>query len=175
MEAQAPVHVANFQVGRGHRPLPSELNLLFSFNNKLFTNTDGESGHSWQPSTLVSRIFHVFRHVKSLRTRVWNWGQYITYLNATYETSLIYVWLLHAVFDYVRLFKCSISERSRALFASVNSPWMRKFSVFSHLANAVNSGYDRGERCLSPVFFAMLTCWHLEFSKIFAFLFFSIN
>ena len=44
----------------------------------------------------------------------------------------------------------------------------------SLLANAVNSGYDRGGRCLSAVFFAMLTCWHVQFSKIFAFLFFSI-
>ena len=47
--------------------------------------------------------------------------------------------------------------------------------IWSHLANAVNSGYDRGERCLSPVFFAMLTCWHLQFPKIFAFPFFFIN
>ena len=47
----------------------------------------------------------------------------------------------------------------------------------SLLANAVNSGYDRGERCFicSAVFLAMLTCWHVQFSKIFAFLFFSIN
>ena len=44
----------------------------------------------------------------------------------------------------------------------------------SLLANAVNSGYDRGERCFicSAVFLAMLTCWHVQFSKIFAFLFF---
>ena len=70
MQAQAPVHVANVQVGRGHRQLPSELDLPFLLNNKLFTNTDGEGGHSWQPLTLVSRIFHVFRHVTSLRTRV---------------------------------------------------------------------------------------------------------
>ena len=47
---------------------------------------------------------------------------------------------------------------------------MRKFSL-SLLANAVNSGYDQGERCLSPMFFALLTCWHVQFSKIFAFLF----
>ena len=47
---------------------------------------------------------------------------------------------------------------------------MRKFSL-SLLANAVNSGYDQGERCLSAVFFALLTCWHVQFSKIFAFLF----
>ena len=47
----------------------------------------------------------------------------------------------------------------------------------SLLANAVNSGYDRGERCFicSAVFLAMLTCWHVQFSKIFAFLFFSVN
>ena len=47
---------------------------------------------------------------------------------------------------------------------------MRKFSL-SLLANAVNSGYYQGERCLSPMFFALLTCWHVQFSKIFAFLF----
>ena len=35
----------------------------------------------------------------------------------------------------------------------------------------VNSGYDHSERCLSPKFFALLTCWHVQFSKIFAFLF----
>ena len=59
---------------------------------------------------------------------------------------------------------------SRALFVSPNSPWMRKFSS-SLLANAVNSGCDQGERCLSPKFFALLTCWHVQFSKIFAFIF----
>ena len=31
MQAQAPVHVANVQVGRGHRQLPSELNLFLFF------------------------------------------------------------------------------------------------------------------------------------------------
>ena len=36
---------------------------------------------------------------------------------------------------------------------------MRKFSL-SLLANAVNSGHDQGERCLSPMFLALLTCWH---------------
>ena len=41
----------------------------------------------------------------------------------------------------------------------------------SLLANTVNSGYDQGERCLSAVFFALLTWWHVQFSKIFAFLF----
>ena len=45
---------------------------------------------------------------------------------------------------------------------------MRKF-FWSLLANAVNSGYDQGECCLSAVFFALLTCWHVQFSKIFAF------
>ena len=47
---------------------------------------------------------------------------------------------------------------------------MRKVSL-SVLANAVNSGYDQGEHCLSPMFFALLTCWHVQFLKIFAFLF----
>ena len=38
--------------------------------------------------------------------------------------------------------------------------------------NAFNSGHDRGERCLSAVFFASFkTCWHVRFSKIFVFLF----
>ena len=42
----------------------------------------------------------------------------------------------------------------------------------SLLTNAVNSGYDRGDRCLSAVFFALLTCWQVQFLKLFAFLFF---
>ena len=37
------------------------------------------------------------------------------------------------------------------------------------------SGYNRGELCLSAVFFAMLTCWHVQFLKLFALLFFSLN
>ena len=41
---------------------------------------------------------------------------------------------------------------------------MRKLSL-SLLANAVNSGYDQNERCLSPVFFALLTCWHVQLSN----------
>ena len=32
-------------------------------------------------------------------------------------------------------------------------------------ANAVNSGYDQGERCLSPMLFSLLTCWQVQFSK----------
>ena len=59
-----------------------------------FTRKIGKKGwkmlHRTQPLTLVSRIFHVFRHVTSLRTRVWNWSQYITYLNATHETSFMF-------------------------------------------------------------------------------------
>ena len=61
-------------------------------------------------------------------------------------------------------------KKSRALFVSLNSPWMRNF-FFVASSNAVNSDYDQGERCLSAVFFALLTCWHVQFSKIFAFLF----
>ena len=61
-------------------------------------------------------------------------------------------------------------KKSRALFVSVNSPWMRKFFL-SLLANAVNSGYDQGEHCLSPMFFALLTFWHVQFSEIFTSLF----
>ena len=38
----------------------------------------------------------------------------------------------------------------------------------------VNSGYDRGECCLSAVYFALFTCWHIQFGGIFA-LFFPIN
>ena len=41
MQARAPVHVANVQVGRGHSQLP------FLLNNKLLTHNDGESGHPW--------------------------------------------------------------------------------------------------------------------------------
>ena len=46
-----------------------------------------------------------------------------------------------------------------------------KVFPMSLLANAVNSGYDQGERCLSPMFFGLLTCLHVQFPKIFAFLF----
>ena len=35
----------------------------------------------------------------------------------------------------------------------------------SLLAKAVNSGYDQGERRLSPMFFALLTCWHANCRK----------
>ena len=42
MQAQAPVHVANVQVGRSNRQVPSELDLPFLFNKELFTDTDGE-------------------------------------------------------------------------------------------------------------------------------------
>ena len=53
------------------------------------------------------------------------------------------------------------------LFLSTHREW----ESFLSLLVAVNSGYNRGERCLSAVFFALLTCWHAQFSKIFAFLF----
>lgn len=39
MQAQAPVHVANVRVGRGHLQLPLELGLPFS--------SYVEGGHSW--------------------------------------------------------------------------------------------------------------------------------
>ena len=42
-------------------------------------------------------------------------------------------------------------KKNRASFVSVNSPRLRKFSL-SLLANAVNRGYDQGERCLSKCF-----------------------
>ena len=38
-------------------------------------------------------------------------------------------------------------------FVSVNSQWIRKFSL-SLLANAVNNAYNQGERCLTPKVFA---------------------
>ena len=54
------------------------------------------------------------------------------------------------------------------LFLSTHREWESFFVASSY---AVNSGYDQGECCLSAVFFALLTCWHVQFSKIFAFLF----
>ena len=54
------------------------------------------------------------------------------------------------------------------LFLSTHREWE---SFFVASSDTVNSGYDQGERCLSAVFFALLTCWHVQFSKIFAFLF----
>ena len=116
MQAQAPVHVTNVQVGRGNRQLPSELGFgsPLSLNKKLFTDTDDLT----IASKIVFFTFSAFSlsSVTSLPIRVWNWSQYIDYLNATPclkpdETGLIYVWLLNAVFDfrlfdYVRLAKC---------------------------------------------------------------------
>ena len=133
-------------------------------NNKLFTNTDGEN------RALVAAFHPRFQNFSRFPPRdifarsCLKSRQYITYLNATHETSFIF----DCCTQFSIVFDC-LSVRFP------NSTWKRKFSALSHLANAVNSGYDRGERCLSPVFFAMLTCWHLQFSKIFAFLFFSIN
>ena len=43
--------------------------------------------------------------------------------------------------------------------------------VFLLLANAAKSSYDQGEHCLSALFFTFLTCWHVEFLNICAFLF----
>ena len=50
-------------------------------------------------------------------------------------------------------------------------------SFFCHFLQMLLTalGYNRGELCLSAVFFAMLTCWHVQFSKLFALLFFSLN
>ena len=42
---------------------------------------------------------------------------------------------------------------------------MNETVFFVASSNAVNSDYDQGERCLSAVFFALLTCWHVQFSK----------
>ena len=57
------------------------------------------------------------------------------------------------------------------LFVLNHREW-ESFFFLSLLANAVNSGYDQyAERCLSAVFLALLTCWHVQFSKIFVFLF----
>ena len=49
---------------------------------------------------------------------------------------------------------------------------MNEKVFLAFLANEVNSGHDRGECCLSALFFDLLTCWQVQFSKIFAFLFF---
>ena len=54
------------------------------------------------------------------------------------------------------------------LFLSTHREWDSSLSL---LANAVNSGCDQGERCLSPMSFGLLTCWHIQLSKMFAFLF----
>ena len=92
----------------------SSLFLIINFSQTLTAKagTRGSFNHRFQ------NCWCFLPPVTSLRTRVWNW-KYITYLNATpfFETrwSWFYVRLLHAVFsfrmfDYVRLFKCSISE-----------------------------------------------------------------
>ena len=57
------------------------------------------------------------------------------------------------------LFSCHLALITHDANMSVNS------------SLTVNSGHDRGECCLPAVFFALLTCWHVQFSKTFAFLF----
>ena len=57
-------------------------------------------------------------------------------------------------------------------FPSTPREWEILLLLLLLLANAFNSGHDRGECCLSALFFALFkTCWHVRFSKIFAFLF----
>ena len=63
-------------------------------------------------------------------------------------------------------------KKRRALFAFVYSPWLRKFLCRFSQNNVVNRGYDRDERCSCAVFFALLTGWHEQLLKRFAFLFF---
>ena len=72
MQAQAPVHVANVQVGRGHRQLPSELDLPFSSQNEQTCHR-----HWRRKRALVVAFNHRFLNfsrfpssVTSLRTRV---------------------------------------------------------------------------------------------------------
>ena len=48
-------------------------------------------------------------------------------------------------------------------FYQLTAVSMRKFSC--------RFFYNQGEHCLSAVFFALLTCWHIQSFKIFAFLF----
>ena len=60
------------------------------------------------------------------------------------------------------------------LLPSTHREWESFFCRFLQmLLTAVNGGHDRGECCLSAVFFALLTCWHVQYLKIFAFFFFS--
>ena len=56
------------------------------------------------------------------------------------------------------------------LFLSTHREGESFFCRFLQMLSTA-AAYDQGERCLSPMFFALLTCWHVLFSKIFAFLF----
>ena len=82
--------------------------------------------------------------VTSLRTRVWNWSQYITYLNATpyvwTRWNWFYVRLLHAVLHYVRLLKSSISERSMCSISKI-SGWVRLSSI-TEVNRTIGLGFD---------------------------------
>ena len=63
-------------------------------------------------------------------------------------------------------------EKCRPLFASVIWPIQCKTFFLLLLASANNDGCDRGERYFSLSFSALFTYWHVEFSKIFYFIFF---
>ena len=60
-------------------------------------------------------------------------------------------------------------KKRRALFVSVNSPWTREFFVASSTLSTAST-IEVSVVYISAVFFALLTCWHVQFSKIFAFL-----
>ena len=40
-------------------------------------------------------------------------------------------------------------------------------SLLANHLKKFNNGHDRGECCLSEVFFALITCWHERFSEIY--------
>ena len=50
------------------------------------------------------------------------------------------------------------------LFLSTNREWESYFCRLNPMLSTVAT-YDQGERCLSAVFFALLTCWHGQFSN----------
>ena len=86
---------------------------IMSVNMKLFTDADGgrplviNFNHRFQNS-----LFHVFPPWNLCETHVWNWSQYINYLNATpclksKETGFMFdCWMQCSIFDCSVMFDC---------------------------------------------------------------------
>ena len=142
-------------------------------NNKLLTNTDGQN------RALVA-AFHprfqnfsrfppcdIFAH-SCLKAR-----QYTTYLNATHETSFIFdcCTQFSIVFDCLSVRFPNVRELYLLLSTQRERESFQLCRILQMLSTAATIEVSECEW----VFFAMLTCWHLQFSKILAFLFFSIN
>ena len=86
---------------------------------------------------------------------------YVLFSNtANHSLNLFVSFCISGLKENIQSLNYYILRRDVELYALCFQLTVSKFFFFwSLLANAVNSGYDRGERCLSVMFIALLTCW----------------